>query len=258
MGAAKKERSAGKREKEVKKADSDESDDDDDREEPEEQVESVHAKKKKEKSRRAFFKLCRQVLAFIPLAMVLSQQPLMIKPRQAGVNRAKIVPLQLTVAGLMDWAKKSPTTLRNPIISGYINVTMRALLTPNEWGKARSSKRAMPNEKTIAGAYKKTKGALNRCAEGDLVQKEMMRAPFPNIPVLGSYILTASSLLAMLVAGPEYGVIVGCGMLLQGTRGFGMEPQPEIYVTGVVAVIGVMLMETANKKDKEEPKRKRR
>ena len=132
-------------------ASSDESDDDDDREEPEEQVESVHAKKKKEKSRRAFFKLCRQVLAFIPLAMVLSQQPLMIKPRQAGVNRAKIVPLQLTVAGLMDWAKKSPTTLRNPIISGYINVTMRALLTPNEWGKARSSKRAMPNEKTIAG-----------------------------------------------------------------------------------------------------------
>jgi len=188
--------------------------------------------------------------------MVLSQQPLMMKPRQPGVNRAKLVPLQLAVNGMMDWAKTSPTTLRNPSLNNYINITARGLLTPYEWGKARQSKRAMPNEKTVAGAWKKSKGALNRVAEGDAASRELMRAPFPNFVSIGSYLLTASAMLALLTAGPEYGVVIGCGALLQGSRAFGMEPQPELYVTGVAAVIGVFCMDAAKKK--EEPKRKRR
>ena len=243
MGTAKKER---KREKEPKKdgntphsaagaslgphsracvppvTDSDDDDDDDDEVEEEEEVESVHAKRKKEKSRKAFMSLCRQLLAFIPLGMILSQQPLMMKPRQPGVNRAKLVPLQLAVSGVMDWAKSSPTTIRNPDLNGYINVTARALLTPYEWGKAQSSKRAMPNEKTfagvhphpdgraaiahacvtvpcmhLAGAYKKTKGALERVAKGDSAMHELKRAPFPNLPVIGSYLMSGCSLLAV-------------------------------------------------------------
>jgi len=255
MGAAKKER---KREKEKKEPDSDDDDDNDDEVEQEEEVESVHAKKKKEKSRKAFMGLCRQLLTFIPLAMVLSQQPLMMKPRQPGVNRAKLVPLQLAVHGVMEWAKSSPTTMRNPNINHYINVTARGLFTPYEWGKAQQSKRAMPNEQTWAGAWKKTKGALDRVAKGDAASNELTRAPFPNIPVIGSYLLTGCSLLAVLAAGAEYGVVIGCGMVLQGSRGFGMEPQPEMYVTGVVGVVGILLMDAANKKAKEPPKRKRR
>ena len=50
-----------------------------------------------------------QLLALVPLALVLSQQPFMMKPRTPGVNRAKIVPLQLAVAGAIHWAETSPS-----------------------------------------------------------------------------------------------------------------------------------------------------
>ena len=75
-----------------KKAKAEESsdDDDDDVVEEEEEMEGEHAKRKREKGRAAFFKLLRQLLALIPLAMLLGQQPFMVKPRAPGVNRGKV------------------------------------------------------------------------------------------------------------------------------------------------------------------------
>jgi len=204
---------------------------------------------------------CRQMLAFVPLAMVLSQQPLMVKERQTGVNAAKLVPLQIAVSGAIKWAKTSPTTLRNPMLNEYLNLTARGLITPGVWAEhnlGKKSKRAMPAEKTWSAAWRKAEGkGLNRVAEGDAAMKSVMSAPFPNVPVLGSYVLVVTSLLAPLLAGLEYGVAIGCGMVLQGARGFGMEPQPELYVTGVVAVIGIICMDGAKKKE-ETVKAKRR
>lgn len=55
----------------------------------------------------------------------------------------------------------------------------------------------------------------------------------------------------------EYLVVGGCLLILQGTRAFGMEPQPDLYVTGVVAVLALVLLDMANKK-LDDPKRKRR
>lgn len=191
---------------------------DDDEDEPEEEVETVHAKRKKEKSRKAFMKLCRQMLAFIPLIMVLSQQPLMFKERQSGVNAAKLVPLQLAVSGAMKWAKNSPTTLRNPTLNSYLNITARGLLTPFEYGQrnfGKKSKLAMPAEKTWAAAWKKTKSSLNRAAEGDLSMKEVVSAPFPNVPLIGAYLLVAGALLAWFIPYLEYIIIGGCVMIMQ-------------------------------------------
>ena len=37
---------------------------------------------------------------------------------------------------------------------------------------------------------------------------------------------------------------------VQGTRSLGMEPQPDLYVTGAVAVIALVLLDQANKKKK--------
>ena len=83
--------------------------------------------------------------------------------------------------------------------------------------------------------------------------------PQPNLPLIGAALLTLGALAAPLVAGPEYLVVTGCGLLMQGCRGFGMEPQPELYATGVLAVLGILASD-ASKKKKEEPlpKRKRK
>jgi len=257
MGQAKKDR---KKEKTKPDPVDDDDDDDDDDDEEEEEVESAVIKRKKEKSRKAFMGMCRQLLALIPLVMVLSMQPLMFKERQSGVNAAKLVPLQLAVSGAIKWAKTSPTTLRNPQLNVYLNTTARVLLTPAEYlehNHGKKSKRAMPAEKTWSAAWGKTKKSLNRVVEGDAAMKALVAAPFPNVPLIGSYILVAAAMLAFLAPGLEYLIVVGCGMLLQGARGFGMEPQPELYVTGVVAVLGILAMDAANKKT-EAPKAKRR
>lgn len=240
------------------KAKDDESDSDSDEvdEEEEEEVEGEHARRKREKGRAAFMKLMRQVLALIPFVMLLSQQPFMVKPRAPGVNRGKVVPLQLAICGTLLWAKESPTLLRNRQLASHVNTTARTLLTPYEYFKARQSKRAMPAEKTISGAFKKTEKALQRTAEGEV--RDIALQPQPNMPLLGAYSLTVGSLLAPLVPGAEYLVIIGAGTVMQGCRSFGMEPQPELYVTGVVAVLGVVLMDAASKKKKPETKRKRR
>mmetsp|Transcript_7334 Transcript_7334/g.18257 ORF Transcript_7334/g.18257 Transcript_7334/m.18257 type:complete len:140 (-) Transcript_7334:61-480(-) len=139
-------------------------------------------------------------------------------------------------------------------------MTARGLLTPYEYGLhnfGKKSKRAMPAEKTWAAAWKKSKSSLNRVAEGDAAMRALTSAPFPNVPLIGAYLLVPAALFAFLVPNLEYIVVVGCGMILQGARGFGMEPQPELYVTGVAAVIGIICLD-ASKKKSEAAKAKRR
>lgn len=132
---------------------------DDESDEEEEEVEPAALRKKRERGRKAFFSLLRNLVALIPLGLMLSQQPFMMKPRQPGVNRVKVVPLQLAVCGSIQWASTSPMMLKNPKLAAGLNTTARALLTPHEYLKARHSKRAMPAEKTMAGAFKKAEGS---------------------------------------------------------------------------------------------------
>lgn len=95
----------------------------------------------------------------------------------AGVNRLKLVPLQLAVCGAVQFAATSPTVLRNPKLDVYLNTTARVLLAPHEYARAQSSKRAMPAEKTLAGAYKKSEKALGRVADGDASLKDIATMP---------------------------------------------------------------------------------
>ena len=243
--------------------DDDDFDDSDSGKEGEEPVESDYAKRKREKGKAAFFGMCRSLLALVPLALVLSQQPFMMKPRTPGVNRAKIVPLQLAVAGAIHWAETSPSLMRQPQARVYLNATARALMAPFEYSKAQSSKRAMPAEKTIAGAYKKTEKALARVVDGDAALREVLRAPgfahgVPNVPLLGAYALVLGALLAPLIGGLEYVVVLGCGALMHGSRAFGMEPQPELYTAGVLAIVGCLCMDQAKKKPEDESQKKGR
>ena len=243
--------------------DDDFDDSDSGKEEEEEPVESDYAKRKREKGKAAFFGMCRSLLALVPLALVLSQQPFMMKPRTPGVNRAKIVPLQLAVAGAIHWAETSPSLMRQPQARVYLNATARALMAPFEYSKAQSSKRAMPAEKTIAGAYKKTEKALARVVDGDAALREVLRAPgfahgVPNVPLLGAYALVLGALLAPLIGGLEYVVVLGCGALMHGSRAFGMEPQPELYTAGVLAIVGCLCMDQAKKKPEDEAQKKGR
>lgn len=66
------------------------------------------------------------------------------------------------------------------------------------------------------------------------------------------------ALFAPLLAGAEYLVVIGCALLMQGCRAFGMEPQPEMYVAGALAVLGIVLMDGAKSRPDERKKPKRR
>lgn len=246
------------RPKKERKADSDDDWDDDDFKEEEEEVESVHAKRKREKGRKAFAGLVRQLLSFGTLAMVLAQQPFMEKPRQPGVNRVKLVPLQLAISGSIHQASESPTVMRNPQLAVYLNNTAQVLLTPHLYFKTRSRKTATDREKTIAKAYEKAEKELGRVAAGDATLQNIIAMPMPNVPLLGAYGLVLGVTFAPLVKGMEYLTVAGCVALMQGTRSYGMEPQPDLYVTGVLGVLGVIAMDMAGKKLTEAPKKKRK
>jgi len=237
---------------------SDDSDDDGPEEEEEEEVESEHVRRKRERGRLAFLKLLRRGAALIPLAIVLSRQEFMKRPRGAGVNAAKVKPLDFALTGAVHFAAGSPTFMRNPKLHTYLNATGVALLTPGEYILAQQSKRAMPAEKTIAGAYKKAEKAFSRLVDRDKALIELVTAPQPNLLLIGSGLILAGVLLCPFIGGLfEYVTVVGCVVLMQGGRQLGMEAEPELYVAGGVAVLAIMAMEAMGKKSPP-PKAKRR
>ena len=252
-------KSARRQEKKAAQAAKEDSDSDDDAdEEEEEEVESAAVRQKKARGRSAFLKLLNRCLAVIPLMLVLTRQPFVVRPRGSGVNAAKIKPLELAISGAVHWAAESPMVMKNPKIYTYVNATGRALLTPGQYVEAQQSKRAMPNEKTWAGAYKKTEKAFTRLVDKDTALKEMVSAPMPNVPLLGSYAAVLGSVFCPLLGGPfMYMIAGGCLVILHAGRQSGMEAQPELYVTIAVAVVMVMVAETAGKVPPA-PKKKRR
>lgn len=227
---------------------SDDESDDDDAVEEEEEVEPEHVRRKRQRGRAAFLTLLRRVIAFIPLGIVLSRQPFMVKPRMSGVNAAKMRPLELAIVGAVQFAAGSPTFVRNPQLHVYLNATGRVLLTPFEYLTAQQSKRAMPAEKTWQGAYKKTAKGWGRLVDRDASVREMATAPQPNLPLIGSVLLVIGTMLCPLFGGvTEYLIVIGCVLVMQGGRQLGMEAQPELYVAGVVAVLAIAAMEYAGK-----------
>merc|ERR1711908_18871 len=111
----------------------------------------------------------RNLFALVPLGLMLAQQPFMMKPKLA---------------------------------EGF-NTTARGLLTPFEYFKARQSKRAMPAEKTMTGAFKKAEKTLPRIVDGDSGLQSIAAAPMPNLPLIGAYLTVVGSLFAPLLAGAE-------------------------------------------------------
>ena len=215
----------------------------------------------RKKGKRSFLMMMmiRQLLALVTLGMVLSKQPFMVRPRESGKNAFKMKPLDVAIAGAVHWAATSPMVLKNPKYAEYINMTARALLTPHEYVSAQQSKRAMPAEQTITGAYKKTEKVFQRTVDKDTNVLEMLKLPLmaPNMVLLGSYVLILGSILSVLSGSIfEYVVITGCVLVLQGSRSFGMEPQPELYVAGGAAVLGLLAMEASA--PKAEPKKRKK
>jgi hypothetical protein len=209
MPSAKKAEKKDKKPKKEKPVSDDESDDDDAVEE-EEEVEPEHVRRKRQRGRAAFLTLLRRVIAFIPLGIVLSRQPFMVKPRMSGVNAAKMRPLELAIVGAVQFAAGSPTFVRNPQLHVYLNATGRVLLTPFEYLTAQQSKRAMPAEKTWQGAYKKTAKGWGRLVDRDASVREMATAPQPNLPLIGSVLLVIGTMLCPLFGGvTEYLIVIG-------------------------------------------------
>ena len=98
---------------------------------------------------------------------------------------------------------------------------------------------------------------MRRVVDKETNLLEIVRQPMPNLMLIGAYCLVVGTLLCPLVANLfEYLIIGGCICLVQGGRALGMEAQPELYVTGVVAAIALAVMEAAGKVAK--PGRKKR
>ena len=76
--------------------------------------------------------------------MVLAQQPFMEKPREPGVNRVKLIPLQLAITGGVHWSTTSPTVVRNPKLAVYLNGTAQVLRTPRSTSRLQPSPRPSP------------------------------------------------------------------------------------------------------------------
>ena len=277
MGSAKKNREEKPNKKEKPPPD-ESSDESSDEEEEEEEIEPEHVRRKRERGRNAFLNLLRRFMTLIPLAVVLSRQPFMVKPRAPGVNSAKMKPLDIAISGAVHFAAKSPTFMRKPELHVYLNATGRVLLTPGEYITAQQSKRAMPAEQTIQGAYKKTAKAFGRLVDKDTQLKEIATAPQPNLALIGSALLVVATLLCPFAGGLfEYLIVVGwcapcrsmcerafraltvkfrachclfCGsvLVMQAGRQLGMEAQPELYVAGGVAVLAIGAMEAMGTK----------
>ena len=127
----------------------------------------------------------------------------------------KLIPLQLAIAGGVQWAKTSPTALRNPKLGLYMNYTGQVLLTPHVYFKTRARKTATDREKTIGKAYEKAQKEFGRVAAGDATLQSIIAMPMPNIPLLGAYALVVGVLLTPLIGGLEYVVVGGCLLILQ-------------------------------------------
>ena len=256
MGKARKGDAKPKREKEDKE-DSDSSEGEPDKEE--EEVETTAQKRKRMRGRGAFMGLLRNLMCAIPIALVLSRQPFVMRPREQGVNALKLKPLDGAICGLVHWSVDSPTAFRNAWMKDYINATGQWLLTPYEYGAAQQSKRAMPGEKTWAGAHKKAVKNFARVVDKEKTLKEIVTAPMPNIPLIGCYAILVGVLISPLFAGVMGGeglIVGGCAALLHGSRQLGMEPQPELYVCGGVAIVMLMISDAADKAKSEAPAKK--
>jgi hypothetical protein len=127
-----------------------------------------------------------------------------------------------------------------------VNETARVLLTPAEYLAAQSSKRAMPNEKTWQGAYRKSEGAFRRLMDkGEGRQtREMVSQAMPNLPLLGSFAVTLGAILCPFTAGVfEYLITIGLLLIMQGGRQMGMEAHPELWVSGAVTLACMAVLE---------------
>uniref|UniRef100_A0A7S2DRQ7 Uncharacterized protein n=1 Tax=Haptolina brevifila TaxID=156173 RepID=A0A7S2DRQ7_9EUKA len=254
---AKKDKDRPKKEKARRDDEEQDDDDDDEEEEEEEEVESASAVAKRERGRRSFMKLVRGLLSFIPLAIVLSKEPFVVRPRVSGTNALKVRPLELALAGAVHWACVSPTVLRNPALAGYVNSTARVLLTPAEYLAQQQKKTALDKDKTMQGAYRKADGRFRRLIDKEPQVLEMISRPQPNFLAIGSYLITAGALLCPLISSyMEYLIIGGSIAVMHGGRELNMQPMPELYVTAGVAAVALFAMEMAGKTST--PKKKKR
>jgi len=193
-------------------------------------------------------RLIRQLLAVAVLAVLLFQQPFMLKTKS---KRSKVVPLQLAISTLQVAA--SPY----PFAAGAINASSQALLTPLEYHKAPKSKR------TLSDAYAKAEQRLSRIeADANLrTLSDAWRTPSLAeaallMPGGGAGLLTAGSLLAPLCPGAEFAVIAGCVSLWFGVSG--MSIQPEFYFVWVIAILGLVARSSANAAETKPVQRRRR
>jgi len=145
----------------------------------------IDQQRKDASGRRALMRVLRQVLSLISVAVLLHQQPFMVRPR-----REKLVPLTLAIGAAVRWA--------GPIVeSSAINVTARSLLTPLEYVSSK------PPRRTLSSAYAKTARKFDRLLDTNSTVQQLAGRPSPNLPLIGASLITSGSASAVLLPGAE-------------------------------------------------------
>jgi len=199
----------------------------------------IDQQRKDASGRRALMRVLRQVLSLISVAVLLHQQPFMVRPR-----REKLVPLTLAIGAAVRWA--------GPIVeSSAINVTARSLLTPLEYVSSK------PPRRTLSSAYAKTARKFDRLLDTNSTVQQLAGRPSPNLPLIGASLITSGSASAVLLPGAELAVLAGCGCLLFGCPG--LAPQPELFAVALLAALGLAALRSSKAADpKPKPRSRRR
>lgn len=179
------------------------------------------------KGRKALLRLLRPAMAVVCIAIILGQQPFMLRRR----HRQHVAPLQLAISG----AFRAPAVVSSPNLLATVNRTSRMLLTPLEYLKVPRSKRS------VTLAYSKTDKILSRIVRGNSSMAhtaEIATRPMPNVPLLGAWLVTFSPVAALVCPGVEVLTLAGCGCLSLGCSG--LKPQPELFAVVVLALLGLL------------------
>lgn len=192
--------------------------------------------------------LGRRVLGILALAVLLYQQPFMVRRKE------KVVPLHLAVSGAVSAA--------GPSWPSAVEVASRSLLTPLEYVKAQKATNS--SKRSLSAAYERTEGRFSRIVDTNTSAAAKMAAAsaYPrsdslvNYPVVGSYLLTAGTAVAPLVPGAELLVLLGCACLFFGCEG--MSAQPEFLCVLALAALGLYAIRSARAAAEEQPKAPRR
>lgn len=177
----------------------------------------------------------RQLMAVLPLALMLSREPLIAKKD----GKDGLRPLDVVVHSSVSWLRAVAPQVWTEY-SEIVNATATAVLMPSHFGGSASGElQSLPST-----AWQSAARAYAYLMREDATVQSFVQAPLPNAPVIGSYAVVVGALLAPFVPGlSEYTLIAGCLSIMRARVKLEMESQHPLHLmTTCAALMLVVIM----------------